>query len=169
MGVSYFFLYEFAAPPDLTASLILDTDQNPQTGCLPFLGAEVLLRVFQVPGQFPPELQFVDWLSGPCGFSLLPGAKFAMGRDNIEFSIPVSVLRTLTPNLNGFLVWGSTGLGGDPGDPRPDFLLPPVQYIPARPFSSSCPAPQALQAELLNESELEESQYQPPPQPPNQE
>jgi hypothetical protein len=132
-----FFLLEFAGLPEVSANLLLDTDENAATGCPAFLGAEVLARVGQITGEVVPQAQLVDW-SG-CWFAELLDfseyMQFAIGRDTIEMSIPVAVLKMLSPGTQGFFVHASTGVEGDQ---RADFLQPPLQYEPNPPFSESC-------------------------------
>jgi hypothetical protein len=131
------FLVELAGVPDTTLNLFLDTDENELTGCQEQLGAEYLLRVVQIPGATVPQVQLFDWRA--CAVStdgdLSVGAAFALGRDSIEVSVPVSALQSLTPDTQGFDVFVSTGVAGDTAS---DFLLPPFRYDARPQFSDSC-------------------------------
>jgi hypothetical protein len=131
------FLVELAALPDTSVNVFLDADDNEQTGCQDFLGAEYLLRLVQVPGVIAPEVQFLDWRTCSAGTTgdLSVGATYASGRNRIELSIPVAALQSLAPGTQGFNVFASTGLIGDAAS---DFLLPPVRYDAKPQFSDSC-------------------------------
>ena len=98
-ATSVFFLYEFAENVTMCcAFLLLDTDLSLATGCLPGLVGTEYGIAFAPAGSFIGDMR--DCSFGPSDF---PGAlNVAFAGRFIEASVPIAVLRILTPVLTGF-------------------------------------------------------------------
>lgn len=98
-----YLLAEFASPPSSSTYFHLDTDRNPETGCSNYgMGFEYGIVI-------NPTFGYIGD-AGDCqwGSSDFPGALiFAFDGNFIEASVPISILKILTPDLTGFDIYAS--------------------------------------------------------------